>query len=437
MKRLLVLSAGVLAALAGGAHAETLTLGRAYELALSRNPDLAAQHESVVQADLARKRARSALLPTLIAQGTYTRNQNEVQLDPKIFNPASMAPPITIQALNTFSASARLHVPLFEPNAILGYVVQGTSQKIARLNFDNARGQLMLGVARAYYDLASAQEALAVAEQNRAIRAAHLEKQKVLFANGAAVEAASTQAELDLNDAEAQILDARTAVDAAEEELRVLCRIEGPVTIAPPAAPTAPLEDEGKLAAEATRTRPDLRSVQLVANSKSLPTWQARASWSPQLSFDLTGSWSNASGFSGKSFFWTGMLNATWTLLDGGARSADIKQRSSEIRAATLQAEGLEDKVRSQVHDGLAQAKRAYDRWQLAQRQVVLTQKNEAAVKARFDAGGATPLELSDAEARRLTSEIVEVTSRNGYGLALVMLDVAAGRNPATRPGIR
>jgi outer membrane protein TolC len=418
---------------AARAQAAPLTLHDAYQLALTRNPDLAATQENITQADAARKRARSALLPSLLAQGTYTRNQHEVQLDPKVFNPSSMSPPITIQALNTFSASARLHVPLFEPMGILGYVVSGTSQKVARLGQEQAAGQLMLGVAKAYYDLASAQEALAVAEQNRTVRAAHLEKQKVLLANGATVEAVVTQAELDLGDADGQILDAHTAVEVAEEELRVLCHLEGPVTIAPPEPPVAELEDEPKLIAEAARQRPDLKIAHIEADTRTFARWEARARYAPEISLDLSANWTNASGFTGRSFVWTGMLNATWLLFDGGGRSADSAARYSEVRAAELREQSASSRIGADIHHGLSQVRRARDRWQLAKHQAELTRANETAVKARFDAGGATPLELSDAEARRLTAEIAEVTSKNAYGLSLVMLDTAAGRNVLKR----
>ena len=68
------MSAILLAAAGAAAHADpALTIEQAYALTIARNPDLAIAHENVVQAEIARRRSRSGLLPTVTVSGTYTR----------------------------------------------------------------------------------------------------------------------------------------------------------------------------------------------------------------------------------------------------------------------------------------------------------------------------------------------------------------------------
>ena len=131
------------------------------------------------------------------------------------------------------------------------------------------------------------------------------------------------------------------------------------------------------------------------------------------------------------SFFWTAAITATWTLYDGGARFTDLDARASDVRTIELRASSLRAQVTADVHDALIQVP-SLERSLAARRQAELTRENEATIKARFDAGAATPLELSDAEDRRLTAEIGEVTSRASLRLARVVLDVAIGRDPSS-----
>ncbi|MBK8480911.1 MAG: TolC family protein [Proteobacteria bacterium] len=413
------------------ARAETtrLALAQAYQLALDRNSDLALARETVVQARIARKRAWSGLLPVLSTAASYTRNQYEAELDPRLFDPTSTAPPIVIQAQDALNASVKLHQPILAPSAIVKLIGEGTKRDVARLDFKRTKQELLKLVANAYFELLSAQDAIQIAEQTLRDRVAHLHKEKVLFDNGAATETAVTQAEIDLADAERQRLDARAARDLAIEAMHVLCKLDGTVVAVDPSDPPAALPDEETLLTAALARRPDLRAARRLSADRNIVKWRARTKFLPEIAADLSGSWSNAAGFTGQNLLWIGVITGTWTLFDGGARYADSLDGDSQVRQLTLQERRIRDQVTTEVRRGLVEARSARARWELAQREAKLARRNEALVRARFDVGAATPLELSDAGSRRLANEVGEIRSKNALRLALVALDVAAGRD--------
>ena len=70
---------------------ETLTLDEAQELAIRHHPGVRNLDESIYQADMLVRQAWSALLPSLRAGASITRNEDEVALqfpDFSAFNPA-------------------------------------------------------------------------------------------------------------------------------------------------------------------------------------------------------------------------------------------------------------------------------------------------------------------------------------------------------------
>src|SRR6187399_2854117 len=82
---------------AGGARAEAvLSLDDALGLARTQNRDLIAARARLDQTATSIEQARAPLLPTAAAQGKYTHNNTQVEIDKAALTGMS-APPIVIQ----------------------------------------------------------------------------------------------------------------------------------------------------------------------------------------------------------------------------------------------------------------------------------------------------------------------------------------------------
>jgi outer membrane protein TolC len=427
----IVTAPGVAGAAEGAPQVGVLDLAQAYQIALKNNTDVAIARETLIRAELTRTRSYAALKPLITANGNYTRNSVQAVFDPRQLNPALPAStqPIIIQRYDALFGAVKLRQPILAPSAIVESVSAGIRADVTKLDTERVRQQVLLQVARAYYDAVAAGDNLKVAVSTRENREEQARKQRILLANGAAVETAVLQAELDVAESDRQILEARASQELAFERLRILLSVETPFTVAAPALSEPAAQDENALIQQALQLRPDMRSANKVVSSENIIRWEARAKFFPELNFDFNGSGSNAASFAGANFIWSAVVSFNWTLYDGGARYADVKSRASDAREATIRQQKTRLQVIFDVRSALIDIRRLSERWKQSQREAELARKNEVAVKARFDNGTATPLEQSDAGTRRLQSEVNEISTRYALQSALAALDFAVGKD--------
>src|SRR5438552_15212862 len=133
-----------------------VSLHEALQLAARQSPDIAAARAQAAIVHASVNKAWTAWQPDLSASGTYDHTNGIAQLDLsafKSFLPPGFPAKATIVAQNNWYGNAQLTQPLLTPQGLFGPGAASAAAEAADRCADEAREQVILGVARAYLGL--------------------------------------------------------------------------------------------------------------------------------------------------------------------------------------------------------------------------------------------------------------------------------------------
>ena len=240
-----------------------ITIERALQLALERNEGLKVEQERFREAQANVAGAKAAFLPTLDLNFLYTPAQEFplLRIPAGVFGPTEQ----TFKANFTRENIVRLDVsqPLYTGGRLSNaYGIQAAAQESSRLQVERARQALALRVHETFYAALMNDQGVRVTAEGVRIAEHHLELARVRFEAGTAARLDVLRAEVELANARAKLIRARSQAQVSYQALRaVLALPEGaPLQLAGtldevPAVPAA-----ADLAA-AVAARADIRAI--------------------------------------------------------------------------------------------------------------------------------------------------------------------------------
>ena len=401
-----------------------LTLDAALAEAASKNLDLAQARARLEQARTGVGRAWSAQLPQVTASGSYTRNEREA---------AFGEPPnrIVFQPRDQLAGQLEVTQALIAPPAWFGIRSARLGSRVADDTVENARRELLLGVAQAYYEAVSVKEAIGVQERRLAIALAHEKDARIRFEAGTVPKVTLLRAEIDRAQAEQDLKRTQNGHRTAKVVLATLLdRRDATFEIEVPPPPALP-EDLDVLEDQALRDRPDVRAAETSLRLAESNRQAVRMRYFPVLGAFGRYQIANFGGVADDEDTFVFGLQASWNIFDGGLREADLRESSaviSEFESAKRGAENqaVEDVRRARLDLDSAVANRVK-----AQEQLSLARENQKLVEVNFRAGAGTYLEVSDANTELAAAELALITESLSADLAALRLLQAAGAFPA------
>src|SRR5258708_33196262 len=158
-----LLAAAAAVVLSFPAHAERRKVARreALQLAARQGHDVAAARAQAQIAEASVRRAWTAWQPDLSAAGTFDHTSAPAIIPAGALGPGS--PPVTIVAENSTYATFQISQPLLTPQGLFAPGIANAAAEAAARGSDEAREQVLLGVARAYLGLQGVEGLLAAA----------------------------------------------------------------------------------------------------------------------------------------------------------------------------------------------------------------------------------------------------------------------------------
>lgn len=424
--KLLILAAALFPAAAHSAQ----TLLEAYELAVERDPQLAAaraqreaEQENIVQ-------ARSLFLPQIGLEASAARVQQDVDygdsLSPQFADRDSR--------FDTTSAGVQLVQPLFRMESFTLYQQAQTLVQQADLELALARQSLTLRLAEAYFNVLQAQDALQTYEAELAAIEQQLLRAKRAYEIGAGTitDVNEAQARYDLT--VAQRLSALNQLKIARERLLSLTgadqfRIAGLVPSFQPAPPQpAAAESWGELAAQKNL------QVLLAEAGYALATDEVdrmRAGRYPQV--DLVASYGRNHqgevGFQPRSDATEGRIgvNLSMPLYTGGAVSSQIRQAKAEQRVAYNRLLDAKREAVIAAESAYLELQSAIERVQALEQALRSIKLSEESTRRGVELGLRTTLDLLDIQGRRYAAERDLAAARYSYLLSYLQLQATVG----------
>src|SRR5438270_2575581 len=407
---------------------ERITFPEAVQRALSRNTSVRIAVQEISRAHGILREVRAAAIPTLSANGIYTRL--DADRTTTAIDPTTGAPGIrTVQPRDSWTANLQLAVPLVAPQRWVQWEHASEQVDVARLSAEDVRRQIAVTAARFYVAVLS-QHRLVDANQRAADNAReHLEDAKARLSVGTGNRLDLVRAAQELATSESQVQSALTGLVRAQEALGILVGGDAPVDTTddmqfpPLPAPAEAIED-------AERRRADIQAQRKRAEAAQHVVRDSYADFLPLLTGVAQPFASSFTSLTSPTTGWQAQLVLTLPLYDGGFRYGALEQRRAERDEAREQLDAALRQARSEVRSGFESMQRADASLRQAREASRLAGEALEITTLAYHAGATNDLEVVDAERRARDAANAAAVAEDAARQARIDLLAATGRFP-------
>lgn len=415
---ILVLFPRPMLAQATGQKPEELTLERAITLAVENHPSLKAAEANVRSASGALTQAQSTYFPSLSATGTAQRTDGAF-----VFNPTF---PPRNQTYNSYTAGFQVTQTLFDFGRTI-YKVSANSDLLgaSSLDFDASRAAVVANVEIAYFGVIQAQQVMNVNEEAVDQAANHLVQAKAFYNAGRRPLFDVTKAEVDLANANVNLIRARNQLRVANLQLENSIglhpknhyAVSDTLSVVPFSMTLDSVKEitfEKRPELLAARARVDAnRSLVTAAWDQHLPTLSAFGSWTwSNFDFPLYSRWNAGVTF-------------TLPLFQGFSVMGQVQQAQATADAAQANLEVLRESIALEVEQAYWGLKEAEERIAAAVKLVAQAEQNLNLAERQYTAGVGTALETTDAQLSLSNARITKIQAMYDYNSSLARLKKA------------
>lgn len=414
------LVAAFVVSVAGSARAEMprLSLEESVRRAIQRNVTTEVAAQEIQRAEALAKQARATWLPTIHANGTYTRLDDDRELNGRI-----------ILSANQLNANLMVTVPIIAPQRWVAHARAKDAVQLAKLSEQDARREVALATARSYLTIIAQRRVLKSSERAAATAKAHEDFAVSRVKGGVGNSLDAVRASQERATADARVKAQALALLRAQEALGVILGEDGPVDASDDVALEAPPTLDAALG-EASRRRADVIANQErveIARKAVRDSW---ADYMPVLSAVAQPFYQNPPTFSQPLTGWTAQLLLQLPLFDGGARYGLADERRAVREQARSQLEATLRQAKSEVRTAFAAMQRSDEALVDAREAAKLAAEALELAQIAYRAGATSNIEVVDAERRAHEAETAAAIAEDASRQARLDLLAACGRFP-------
>ena len=419
-KRFIPLGFAISCCLSSAVLAEDLL--ETYQMALHNDPQLAAAEATFLAAREAKPLSRAGVLPTLSLSANAARSiDDNTYLNPLFDNKVGY---------NNYGYSLSLTQTLYRKDNFLQLDEADTRIQQAGAQYTAAQIDLIVRVARAYFNVLAASDVLRFKRAELSAIKRQLDQTKQRFEVGltAITDVNDAQARHDLTNAE--VIQAEFTLADRREALRQiignypgnLARLVEDVTL--PAPEPANIEAWHKAALEQNL---QLQAARFATEVAAIQIKRSRSGHYPTL--DLVASHRNTNGgsFIDESTQNSVGLQFNLPLYTGGAVSAQVRQSRYQFDSAKQNLEQTLRATEANVRNAYRAVTASIVRVQALKQAVVSNQSALAATEAGYDVGTRTSVDVLNARRALFRAQSDYAQSRYDYIIASLLLKQSVG----------
>jgi len=400
--------------------ADSLTLEQAVLYALQYHPSLRVSGGNLSSAQASLVIARANDLPSITATASETHTDGAFLLRPGI-------PPNT-QAYNTYAAGIQAQQNLFDFGKMVSRLrASGHTVDATKHSDDSTRAVVIMNAEISYYGVMQAEQNVDVNQQSVASATQHLKQAKAFYTVGKAAQFDVTKAEVDLSNANVNLITAKGQAQVARLQLdnAIGIRTERTAKVQHDfnvETFSLPLDS---VKVFTLQNRPDILAAnERVEANNSLVT----AAWAQHLP-TVTGSgqynWSNFA-FPLLSR-WSAGVTVTLPIFLGFSTQAGVDQAKAGVEIAKANRDLLQQSVMLEVEQQYVNLKVAEERIVSTTKLVEQAQEGLTLAEKQYVAGVGNALEVSDAQLVLSNARITRIQALTDYNNSLVRLKKAMG----------
>ena len=421
----------LLCAAAARAQPERITFPEAVQRALARNASVHVALQEISRAHGIMREVRAAAIPTLTANGVYTRLDADRTTVATALDASGNTVDVTriLQPRNSWTGSLQLTVPLVAPQRWVQWDHASEQVDVARFSAEDVRRQIAVTTARFYVEVLS-QHRLVDANQRAADNARdHLEDAKARLSAGTGNRLDLVRAGQELATSESLVQAALTGLVRTQEALGILVGGDAPVDTTddmqfpPLPAPAEAIDD-------AERLRADIQAQRKRAEAAQHVVRDSYADFLPLLTGVAQPFASSYASLTSPTTGWQAQLVLTLPLYDGGFRYGALEQRRAERDQARELLDAALRQARSDVRAGFEAMQRADLSLQQAREASRLAAEALDITTLAYHAGATNDLEVVDAQRRARDAANAAAVAEDAARQARIDLLAATGRFP-------
>lgn len=403
---------------------ERVPFAEALARALARNPAAAVALQEVLRAEALVRQSQAAWLPTLSANGSYTR------LDADRVQPGTAtAPARVLTPQGSLGANLQLAVPVLAPSRWLATGRAKEGVEAAKAGELDSRRTVALAAARAYLAALAARRQTDVAERARDVARVHVDFARSRLQAGSGNRLDEVRAEQELSSTGAALEVQLSGLARAREALGVLLGADGALDAADDPALDPPADAKAALE-QLPSTRGDVQAQAARLRGAELAVRDSWADYLPLLTAAFQPFYQDPATLTQPQTGWQAQLVLSIPLFDGGLRYGVARERKALAAEAREQLEGTLRQARSEVRVAFEAVRRADAALVHAREAARLSQQEYELADEGFRAGRLTSLEVIDAQRRARDAAASAVTAEDAARQGRLELLAAAGRLP-------
>ena len=398
----------------------------AARMALARNLDLQAQEEAIAEARAQLQQAFSINKLKAGLQGSVMRMGPVTSIS----LPAQMGGmSIEMGADHDERATVSLTQPIYTgKRAEYATSLARQGVDMAASGYEAARRQFALAAQETAYGALRTQQLAAIAEARVNAVVEHVKIAQAMQEEGLVAAFDVVQAQTELARAEGDRIAARTAIDQVTAALRNIVNVPQTAELTVRDGPSLP-GPEGALSElieVGWEQRPEVRVAAAGVRLAQANVRLAAVDLKPSVA--LTGQYtrSNATGTSG-SYSWQIGVVVDQPLLDGGAKSARVREAQAKLRVAELGLASAREQVALEVHQHFLSVDEAGQKIETAGQGVVEARERQRMAQLRYREGLAAGIEVIDADTALAAAQASLVNAQYDLALAIARLRSATG----------
>jgi outer membrane protein TolC len=411
-----------------------ITLDEALKRAQSSEPTFAAALADSKVAGLDRAIARAALLPSVTYHNQALYTQPNGLSNQAGQGTGSQPSPIFIanNAVREYASQAVINEDIGLAQ-VSGVRRADAAAAVASAELEIARRGLVATVTGLYYGLAAASQKLVITERARAEADdfAKLTGQREQAREAA--HADTVKAQLEQQQRDRELSDAKINADKARLELAVLLFPDPrtPYTINVPGAP-APLAPRADVDQLAAKNNAELKSALATLRVSDADVLTARAAYLPSLGLNYTygidAPQFAVNGPDGvKNLGYSAMITLDIPVWDWLATEHKVKQSEIKRDAAKVALTAAQRRLIAQLDEAYAEAQATRDQFASLDTSVATAAESLRLTRMRYIGGEGTALEVVDAQSAFITAENAREDGRVRYEAALAALQTLTG----------
>ena len=432
--------------------AKTLTLEESIETAKQTNLSIQTTQEKVKFAEAQARAARSALLPNVSINSSYTYIPNlpksVLEASGGFGPPAAggeMPPPedtgssadssdiieLEFGAHRTFRGEIALRQPIFAwGRYYYNYQSAKLSLEATRKELEAGYSQLTLDVFEAFYGVLLAMEFVKVSQQTVDLIEKQLGIARNLFESGAATNFDVLRAKVQLANAKSRFIRAQNQVQTAKNAYKNILNLDLAKAVEPKGSLEAPSVefDLGELIQSALDKRPEIHQLGFSTRANQKRVAAAKTGNRPDLSLFANYQIEDSERLKEMNRIWNLGFAINFPIFDGLATRAVVKQAESALQQTELGKHQVMDAIEFEVRSAYLNLIEAKALIEVQKETVEQAEESVRLANLRYENGMITSVELTDAQLALTEAEVSRLQSQHDYIVGVARLEKAVGQ---------